>query len=239
MALGAIQVVLLVLWALPSAPATNVSVAAAALGLPVALAMGLLSHAQHVRSVRPSTLLNIYLLLSLLCDIVQTRTLWLLHRATAIAAVFTASVFLKLVVLMTEAVEKRRLLEGKHQDATVESTSGIWNKMLFWWVNPLLWKGSRSILQPNDLQTINEKLHGAALEKVHPGVLARSRKPGPLFYYIFHTHDILTCFINAQWPNRTEGMDSLLNSCVHFGYRLYLPASHVCVFSASHLHNHS
>ncbi|TQB72810.1 hypothetical protein MPDQ_006453 [Monascus purpureus] len=171
-ALGAIQVVLLVLWALPSAPATNVSVAAAALGLPVALAMGLLSHAQHVRSVRPSTLLNVYLLLSLLCDIVQTRTLWLLHRATAIAAVFTASVFLKLVVLMTEAAEKRRLLEGKHQDATVESTSGIWNKMLFWWVNPLLWKGSRSILQPRDLQTINEKLHGAALEKVHPGVLA-------------------------------------------------------------------
>ncbi|EAW08899.1 putative ABC transporter [Aspergillus clavatus NRRL 1] len=170
--LGALQIVLLVLWVQPSAPATNASVAAAALGLPVALAMGLLSHAQHMRSVRPSTLLNVYLLLSLLCDIVQTRTLWLLHGATAIAGVFTAVVVLKFVVLMTEAVEKRRLLERKHRHATIESTSGVWNKMLFWWVNPLLWKGARTILEPDDLQTIAEKLHGVALEKVHPSVLA-------------------------------------------------------------------
>jgi hypothetical protein len=166
-----------VLWTQPSAPVTDASVAAAALGLPVALAMGLLSHAQHMRSVRPSTLLNIYLLLSLLCDIVQTRTLWLLHGATAIAGVLTTLVVLKLVVLMTEAVEKRRLLERKYRHATIESTSGVWNKMLFWWVNPLLWKGSRTILEPNDLQMIAEKLHGVALEKVHPSVLAGGRKP--------------------------------------------------------------
>ncbi|KAJ5794580.1 ABC transporter [Penicillium paradoxum] len=170
--LGVLQIVLIVLWAQPSAPATKASVAAAALGLPVVLAIGLLSHAQHMRSIRPSTLLNVYLFLSLLCDIVQTRTLWLLHGATALAGVFTAIVVLKLVVLMAEAAEKRRLLETKHQNATIESTSSVWNKMLFWWVNPLLWKGSRTILEPNDLQTIAEKLHGIALERVYPNILA-------------------------------------------------------------------
>ncbi|RHZ73317.1 hypothetical protein CDV55_106015 [Aspergillus turcosus] len=169
--LGALHIVLLVLWAQPSAPVTDASVAAAALGLPVSLAMGLLSHAQHMRSVHPCTLLNIYLLLSLLCDIVQTRTLWLLHGSTAIAGVLTT----------------------KYRHASIESTSGVWNKMLFWWVNPLLWKGSRTILEPNDLQMIAEKLHGVALEKVHPSVLAeiadRDRKYG-----------LFSALMRAFWP---------------------------------------
>ncbi|RLM01585.1 hypothetical protein CFD26_108938 [Aspergillus turcosus] len=160
--LGALHIVLSVLWTQPSAPVTDASVAAAALGLPVSLAMGLLSHAQHMRSVHKDTMAP--------------------SRSTAIAGVLTTLVVLKSVVLMTEAVEKRRLLERKYRHASIESTSGVWNKMLFWWVNPLLWKGSRTILEPNDLQMVAEKLHGVALEKVHPSVLAeiadRDRKYG-------------------------------------------------------------
>ncbi len=56
------------------------------------LVFGLLSYAEHVRSVQPSLLLNAYLFFTLLFDIVRARTLWLMRYNRVIAIIFTASV---------------------------------------------------------------------------------------------------------------------------------------------------
>lgn len=65
------------LWALPSADGTKASIATNAVLAVGALFLVLLSYAEHTRSVKPSLILNAYLLVSLLFDIARVRTLWL------------------------------------------------------------------------------------------------------------------------------------------------------------------
>lgn len=82
-----------------------------------------LSHAEHARSVRPSTTINVYLLFTLLFDCVVTRTLWLADRDSIISGLFTSIVAIKLFVLTSEAWEKRPILLSQYQDLSPEATS--------------------------------------------------------------------------------------------------------------------
>ena len=74
-------------------------------------AIGLLSFFFHNRSVRPPTILQIYLFISLLFDIARTRTLWLVRSDAVLAAIFTGVTVSKALMLYLEAIEKWRLLE--------------------------------------------------------------------------------------------------------------------------------
>jgi len=145
----------LVLNALPTTPHTSASAAAAALSLMDCFALAYLSYLEHIRSFRPSTLINFYLLLSALFDGVQVRTLWLLPGPHRLAAVFTAAFALKILLLLLEATEKRSLLRPVYRSVAIESTSGIINRSLFWWLNSMLWQGYRSLLLPEGLITID------------------------------------------------------------------------------------
>jgi ATP-binding cassette, subfamily C (CFTR/MRP), member 1 len=101
-----LQLALLVLWALPSAFPTQASIAAATISFIDCLAIGILSYIEHTRSVRPSTILNVYLLFSTLFDIVKAGTLWLRSGSHYIAAAFTSSLSLKTILLILESMEK-------------------------------------------------------------------------------------------------------------------------------------
>lgn len=84
------------------------------------------------RSVRPSSLLTIYLILTLLFDIVQTRTLWLSRTRSLIPSLFTASVTAKMTMLLLESLGKQKYLTGTYRDLPPESTSGILNRSFLW-----------------------------------------------------------------------------------------------------------
>lgn len=68
------------------------------------------SHTEHTRSVKPSTLINVYLLLTLLFDCAIARTAWLVYDAEVVAKLYTSSAAIKLLVLAAEAWEKRSIL---------------------------------------------------------------------------------------------------------------------------------
>ena len=121
----------------------------------------LLSHLEHVKSIRPSFLISFYLLASLVFDIARARTQWLLPEypaREAVAGIFTASVGVKAVVIMLEVLGKRSILLGVWRAASRESTSGVFNRSLFWWLNGLLVSGFKSVLSVDDLFSINERL---------------------------------------------------------------------------------
>lgn len=98
------QLALLILWSARSKFQTAVSATAASLSLVDGLVISALSYFEH-QNIRPSTLLLIYLSLSILFDIARVRTLWLLQPE--ISAVLTASVTIKSLMLVLEAREKR------------------------------------------------------------------------------------------------------------------------------------
>lgn len=110
-----------------------------------------LSHAEHTRSVRPSTLITVYLFLTLLFDCVIARTLWLLGGAGVIVRLSTSTIPIKFLVLAIEVWEKRSILLSQYQYLSPEVTSGILSRSVFWWLNPLLKTGSGRFLTDQDL----------------------------------------------------------------------------------------
>ncbi|OLN96257.1 Multidrug resistance-associated protein 1-like protein 3 [Colletotrichum chlorophyti] len=161
-AFAGIQIALLALWA--QAPLANrTSIAAAFLGVLDALALGVLSHIEHVRSIRPSTIICLYLVFSIAFDAVQCRTLWLLPGLHNLATVFTGALAVKTTMFLLEVQGKRRLLLAALQHLGPEATSGIIARGFFWWLNDLMTKGFKATLSSSALYDIDDDLQSHKL----------------------------------------------------------------------------
>ena len=134
------------------------------IGFVGALVQIFVSYIEHTRSVRPSDILNAYLLASLLFDVARARTLWLRHNGYAIAVVFTAGVCIKCANLLLEATEKRSILKLPYKDFPPEATSGILSKCFFSWQWPLFRKGFSNTLTIDDLFILDKHLRSNYLQ---------------------------------------------------------------------------
>lgn len=99
------QAALFILWSLPHVRPTQTSALSATVSMVTALVLLELSNVEEKRSVRPSTLLNMYLILSIVFDATQARTLWLTDR-TDVAGVMTGAVANKIGMLLLEEHSK-------------------------------------------------------------------------------------------------------------------------------------
>ncbi|KAK7736158.1 hypothetical protein SLS53_007186 [Cytospora paraplurivora] len=172
----ALQVALLALWALPATQRTpaRASLAAAVLALVDSVTIIGLVYAEHKGSIRPSKLLSIYLIASGLVDLAQARSLVSQRplTLTPIAGVFITLLVTKFGLLLLEEVPKERY----HDKEPEESTSGPINRSVFGWLIPLFYKGSRGILQVQDLGNIDRKFGSARLVSSLGAYWDRSRK---------------------------------------------------------------
>jgi ATP-binding cassette, subfamily C (CFTR/MRP), member 1 len=162
LALLGIQLSLLVLWA--SHSTTRASTASAILSLLDAIAILALSIFEHARSVRPSSLLSIYLVVSALFDATQLRTLYLRAENHAILAVLTVSIAIKVILFLLENHNKRSYLRAPYQTWSPEVTGGIVNRTFFWWLNPLFRHGFSKNLSSGDLYFMDPDLLSESLE---------------------------------------------------------------------------
>lgn len=158
-----LQIALITLWSLPTAPKTKTSVAESAIGLIETIAIGALSYTEHKRSVRPSLLLGAYLVLTIILDTAHARTLWIRDGLTPIAGVFTASLAIKAVILVLEETPKRAYLPDSEKDIAVECTTGVVSRSLFWWLNGLFFQGFRLLIGLEDLGSIDPKFDSTVL----------------------------------------------------------------------------
>lgn len=147
-------------------PLGQVTIAANTLGILDAIALCVLSFAEHRQSMRPSSLITLYLLFSVAFDAVQCRTLWLLpqdRKLRIISVIFSVSIGSKMGILVLELIEKRAFLVPPWNQAPPESLSGTINRSLFWWLNALFLRGYKSILNltslwPTDNSMDSERL---------------------------------------------------------------------------------
>ncbi|KAF2175191.1 P-loop containing nucleoside triphosphate hydrolase protein [Zopfia rhizophila CBS 207.26] len=140
-------------------PVNGLSIAATAFNFVAGLAMIALSFVEHSRSPRPSMLLNAYVLLTLLFDIVQTRTSWLVAgslQQTSFARLFTSSVAIKALSLFLEAQKKTRWLRWNVGEHSPEESSGIFSLGLYAWLNQLFLRGYRGVLSIDDLYALDK-----------------------------------------------------------------------------------
>lgn len=133
--------------------------AASSLDFTAACTLFLLSCFEHSRSITPSTVIGLYLLFSIPFDAVRLRTLFLVGgSARSIAHLQSLSLAIKLIVLITEAVEKRSILLESYRELPPEATSGVYSRSVFWWLNPLLRLGFIKTLRTDDLFTLDKTL---------------------------------------------------------------------------------
>ncbi|PHH87336.1 hypothetical protein CDD83_8998 [Cordyceps sp. RAO-2017] len=151
---GAVQSALLALWARTGVYETRTSLAAAVLSFADVFALGLLSWFEHAYSPRPSALINIYLLLSIVFDAVQARTLWLKHAGDALPALFTASLAIKAALLALESIDKDSFLPPAWRARSPEERSGVFSRGLLLWLHRILFQGRKHTLHPQDLYTL-------------------------------------------------------------------------------------
>ena len=129
-----------------------------------AVAFCILSFAEHRRSITPSTLLVLYILACLFGHGVELLILSPKIDRKCLSFLL-AHVFLELAVLVVECQNKYAILLPQYQQLTPEERAGILGRALFWWINPLLMKGYRSILTNADLPRPGEALSSNKLRR--------------------------------------------------------------------------
>lgn len=164
-AFATIHLALLILHILDSSLRTVATVAASALAFIASLGLCLLSRLEHSRSIRPSPIINGYILLTLIFDIARVRTLFLNSSNGPIAGLFSSMIGVKVMVLLAEAVEKRKILLAPYRGLSPEETSGIYSKSFFFWLNQLMTSGFQRVLQNDDLYPIDREMSSPSLQQ--------------------------------------------------------------------------
>ncbi|KAL7934413.1 P-loop containing nucleoside triphosphate hydrolase protein [Trichoderma chlorosporum] len=127
-----------------------------------------LSFWQHVRSSRPSFLLSGYLTLSVFFDIARTRSFWLAsvtRSGDAFAAVFTASVAVKVVIFAAESYPKTRWTQRHGKCHSPEETTGLFGLVMFSWLWTLFVRGRRKVLNLDDLLPLDQHMTSDVLRR--------------------------------------------------------------------------
>jgi ABC-type multidrug transport system fused ATPase/permease subunit len=147
---------------------SSMFMAAVVLRLVAALLMMALSTVDHSKNPRPSTLLTVYLCLTLLLDAAQARTLFISSTSYSehvYSSTFCASVALKACILVFEAQQKASwvLWNDDEEEHSPEETSGIFSLGVFFWLNKLFLAGYRTILTIETLLPLDSSLDAEAL----------------------------------------------------------------------------
>ncbi|KAK6335782.1 hypothetical protein TWF730_003159 [Orbilia blumenaviensis] len=156
--LAILKLILAVVWTFRAPLLTKTSIAAAAVSFCEVLAIGIVSSHEHVRNIRPSTLLSLALTVSIIFDIIRARTLIKIDFDNLLTALFTASIASKASVLLLEAKDKRVFLRSPDTEKPPEETSGLFSRSVFWWMTPLLRTGYSKILSFSDLWHLDDRI---------------------------------------------------------------------------------
>lgn len=130
------------LWATQAPLRSEVSVPSAVAYFLESLAFMVLSRSEHFYCLQPSTLLNLYLLLSLLFDFIRIRTLLNMGYYSLIVSLLAADMAIKLCLLFLEGKSKRAFFSNADSERPRQETSGIFNRSVFWWLNSLFLAGT-------------------------------------------------------------------------------------------------
>lgn len=161
----ALQLALLILWNTRTCDRTATSIVAAVLALIVGLVLIPLSHTEHTRSVRPSTLICVYLFASIAFDVVQTRTLFISGSVLSIPVTLCCSIATKMAVLYLEASEKRAYLRVPYNSYPPEAVASTFNRTFLWWLNRIFFTGFRKLMTLDDLRSTTSELRSKAPAK--------------------------------------------------------------------------
>ncbi|CAH0020515.1 unnamed protein product [Clonostachys rhizophaga] len=137
-----------------SARLHHLGITATAFAFLGALTALILSWLAHSRCPRPSFTLTIFLFLTFLLDLAQSRTLLTISPSSwGIGYIFSIATGVKALALLLESYPKT-WASGLKQPSP-EPTLGIFSLMTYYWLSPLIRLGSRKLLGITDLYNLD------------------------------------------------------------------------------------
>lgn len=137
--------------------------------------LGFFSYVEHMRSIRPSLLLNIYLFFTFFFDLERSRTYALASNLSLVAAVFATRLAVKLFLAVVESRDKRKHLLPEYADCPPEATGGIYKRASFWWLNELFRKGFSKAITVDDLFHLDKHLRADYVHHILGSAWARCK----------------------------------------------------------------
>ncbi|KAI2486583.1 Canalicular multispecific organic anion transporter 1 [Pyrenophora tritici-repentis] len=187
------ELALLVVWTGRHRTNHRAELASAALSFVGAVLFGVFSFFEHLRSIRPSFLLTVYLLFTSVFDIQRSRSYALSPDLDLVATVFASRLGVKVFLAIVEARDKRRLLLPEFADCPPEATSGVYRRTTFWWLNDLFKSGFSKALAVEDLFQLDKHLRTDYLHELLGSAWDKKTIVGP--------HSLFaTTLQNLKWP---------------------------------------
>lgn len=156
---AAVQLALLTHSARNSSGASSHAILEASLSLCASLGLIWVSKWAHDRSVCPSSLTTVYLMVKLLCC-----SLWIpvsgQFRDGLSAYALPCSTLLLLVL---ESHDKTSILLPAYTIESPEAMISFLGNMLFWWINPILARGYSRLLSADDIPCLDQNTSSKAL----------------------------------------------------------------------------
>lgn len=132
---------------------------------------------EHKRSIRPSSLNVLYLLLMSTWDVFALTYNGLIDDQNGSKGSIAFKLAARLAMLTLECQEKTSILKPKYRQHSPEETAGLLSSLLFWWLNGLLSRGNRSILRGSQLPALEKKMEA---ENLRRGILLSWHRRGML-----------------------------------------------------------
>lgn len=137
---------------------TNASLAADLLLLLASIGAVLVSFLDHQRSLRPSTILSLYLSVLIIVNVARARTLWLIGTDNSMPVVMTVNLTFLIISLAAESVERQSSLKSRKRVGAPEQYSGFWNRASFMWLAATFRAGYSKIISIEDVPRLDTQL---------------------------------------------------------------------------------
>ena len=159
-----LQLILAIAWTLPATFRTSTSIPCAGLAFAVSLVLAILSQYDHFYSERPSTILELYFLYSFVVDIARVRTLWMIPADHMVAILHSVAMASKIPIIVVETMSKKLSVKLKAAAyVSPQSSSSIFSRAVFWWINPIFKMGFRRNITSDDFFRLDNDLDAAHL----------------------------------------------------------------------------
>lgn len=152
------QVVFLVFVCKSDAANTRATIPVTVVGLITIIVMSYLSYLEHRRSLRPSSILTLYLLAAAPMNAARCRTLWHMPSPQGVVVTFIVTACLMFIALVFELAPKDSLVEDEVEKASPEEQRGIVERSLLTWIAGTFMYGYKHTLTPEMLPAVESRL---------------------------------------------------------------------------------
>ncbi|TGO85301.1 hypothetical protein BPOR_0410g00020 [Botrytis porri] len=142
-----------------------------------AFGLSLLLVLENKRSLKPSDLAVLYLVSSIVCDVLLTMPQKIRALSRASQPVLARCV-IHSTLLVLESCDKRPSLSNSSNLQSPEESHGVLSRVLYTWINPILFHGYTNILIDQDLPPLSQDMKAEFTRKAMVQAWSRRAKPG-------------------------------------------------------------